>query len=199
MNPLVILSVILVVIGLLGLAFLLSLRAALKLPASSTGDLRAEAREATDQGLPLILTVSGPRSVMIDRISVSRSLVAAAGASPPPGFELTGDEPVPDIESFEPDLDELGQRYEPDAPPDSAIAEETRRQYEETVALRRAWKAEYVSWTGTLRVKRGAPATLLVPMTAPEKATGEIVFAYSYRIGLLSGSSATTLICEGPE
>jgi hypothetical protein len=187
--------VIVLLIAVLVLVFFLNLWASLKVSMSDDYGLTAEIVETTHEGLLVKLSVSGFRAAMVDGISMPKPFAVAAGASAPSGFISSLPDPMPKLEDFEPDLDELVHKYESGTPPEEKIMEETRRQYEEAVELRRRREAEQVSWTGAIRVSRGKPKTLLLPMTEVENAKGRITFGYSYRVGLLSGNSAASLTC----
>jgi hypothetical protein len=129
--------------------------------------------------------VVGPntKKVTVERIVLERNFAGRVLAQTPDGFRMRAPEPPPDYYAFEPELDELRQKYKHVTA--GMVEKEKRRQYAD---VREAWedlKANVVIWQGRLTVRHGGSHFLSVPMRTDVAATGAFTFVYSHRTGIM--------------
>lgn len=134
---------------------------------------------------------TGPnvKKTSVQRIILEREFAGRVLAQTPAGFRSRTPEPPPEYHSFEPDLDELHQRYKHVT--SGMIAKEKRRQYDEVVEAWNDLRTSVVIWEGDLTVRRGQATRLVVPMRTDVAATGRFTFIYSYRRGLFTANATT--------
>jgi len=188
----------LVLVLAVGGGYAISLILAVRLRAAG-GDLLSSRWSADGDGLRVELSIDrGPRRAIVDTITMERKLAEASLVQPPNGFLAAAVAPPPSFEDFEPDLDELAGDHPGGDIPEAAVERERRRQYDEWQRLHDAAAARTITWRGRLRVRRGEPSVLHIPMRPDLARGGLITFGVRYRIGLVGSSDAHALRLDNP-
>lgn len=129
-------------------------------------------------------TISAPlgRSIRIDHIWLSRSVAEALGADAPLGFVRLPLE-LSDQDSFEADLEELGDRGVP--PSIETIENEVAVQFADATRMRKELDQGYVGFAGRLQVRPGGRVSVTIPIARIVPVEGGWSIGYSHRAGIV--------------
>lgn len=183
----IVLSAVLVFYG----GLLLALRRAFSDTPSPA--VRAQVRNSPPRIEVSITVARGQRNIKIESIMLPREVAETLVTATPADFRL-GTFLVPDPEALEPDLEELTEQPGPVSSGD--IERVTAEQHREHVDGAAAMERRYVIYEGTLIVRRGTTATVVLPAERAEPMEGLVSVTFADRAWLWRGRHGASAALE---